>query len=506
MISMSRLAPSRIKKLVVLAAVLVFVPLSGSGSKQQVGASTNGRIAYTSPDTSSYLQIHTVNTDGTDDEQLTTDAYAHWYPSYSPDGTKIAFVGQLPPSGDDQIIVMNADGTNQVTITTAANTVNETPAWSPDGTKIAYARGPDDYSTPYVLYISNADGTNPTAVTDGTSYSVSPSWNADGSKLAYTCGGQICSISKDGTNNTVLTSGSSSHTSPSFSPDGTQIAYINIATGYVQTIIVMNADGSSPHTINTGGTSNDHVSWSPDGTKLVYDDQDTTQGITRIYYINLDGTGRTVVSPDNQYAIVPTWQPIPTIDVDGDGIASSIEAAAPNNGDANGDGIADKNQANVSSFVNPVTNNYVSVQSNCTTNSTVSAMAVPGSYKDAAFGYPAGLLNFSLTCGAPGTTATVTQYFYGLPASATMVLRKYNNTTHTYATVPGATISTITLGGKIAARATYQITDGSSIDQDAARNGVIIDPVGLALPSVGAPNTGLGGSVVLPWLSAAPSL
>jgi hypothetical protein len=87
-----------------------------------------------------------------------------------------------------------------------------------------------------------------------------------------------------------------------------------------------------------------------------------------------------------------------------------------------------------------------------------------------------------------------------------MVLRKYNNITHAYATVTSTTISTVTLSGKVATKVSYKITDGGSLDQDGATNGVIIDPVGLADPSVGAPNTGLGGSVILSWLAAAPSL
>jgi TolB protein len=507
---MSRFAflrTSRISKLVFVFAVLCVLAASGSAPAQKVEAASNGRIAYTSPDGSSNFQIHTVKTDGSDDKQLTNTAYSNFFPGYSPDGTQIVYVAQLPPSGNPQIVTMNADGTNPVAITTDDTTASETPAWSPDGSKIAFAKAPADYSTTFRIYTANADGSNPTALTDGTGYAVSPSWKNDGTKLAYVCDGdQICVMDADGAHNMQLTSGSSNHTSPSFSPDGTQIAYINIATGYVQTIIVMNADGSNPHTISTSTTDADHVSWSPDGTKLLFDASDATQGVTRIYYINLDGTGETVVSPDNQFAFVSAWQPLPAADADGDSVASAVESAGPNNGDANGDGVADKNQANITSFVNPVTGNYVSLQSTCATNGAVSAMAAPTAYTDKAFSYPAGLLNFSLTCGAPGATATVTQYYYGVPASATMVLRKYNNTTHAYATVTGTTVNTVTLGGKVAAKVSYQITDGGLLDQDGSSNGVIIDPVGVALPSVGAPSTGRGGTVVLPWVSAAPSL
>jgi len=504
---MNRLAPRNIVKLFFIFAALSIYIASTSTPNQHVAAATNGRIAYASPDDSSDLQIHSVNIDGSDDKQLTNDPYMHFFPRYSPDGSQLVFAAAPPPSGNLRIVTMNTDGSNHVTITNDDGFFNYMPAWSPDGSKIAFSRAPDDFSSSFALYTIHPDGTNLTAITDGTASSTSPSWNNDSSKLTYVCDdGQICTVNSDGTNNTQVTNDVSNHTSPSFSPDGTQIAYIEIATGYVQTIKVMNTDGSNPHTISTGGTMNDDVSWSPDGTKLLYDRLDASQSIQRIYYINLDGTGETVVSPDNQVGYIPAWQPIPATDTDGDGVASAIEAAGPNSGDGNGDGTADKNQANVTSFLSPITSTYVSLQSTCATNGAVSAMAVPALYKDAAFSYPAGLLNFSLNCSTPGATATVTQYFHGLQSSPTMVLRKYNNTTHAYATVVGAMIGAVPLGGTMAVKASYPITDGSSLDQDGAINGVIIDPVGLASPSVGAPNTGFGGNSLLSWLSAAPSL
>ena len=61
------------------------------------------------------------------------------YPSYSPDGTQIAFRGDLDlvePSGDEEIYVMNADGTNVRQLTSNAD-FDSAPSWSPDGKRIA---------------------------------------------------------------------------------------------------------------------------------------------------------------------------------------------------------------------------------------------------------------------------------------------------------------------------------------------------------------------------------
>ena len=181
---------------------------------------------------------------------------------------------------------------------------------------------------------------------------------------------------------------------------------------------------------------------------------------------------------------------------DNDGVITTDENNAPNDGDANGDGFPDSWQANVTSMVDPVSNKYVSLQTDgCTSNSSVGATldSALGS-SDSRFTYPAGLLHFTITCSTPGATATVTQYYYGVNPSG-LVLRKYNDTTKAYTTVSGATISSITIGDQQATKVVYQITDGGPLDEDGAANGTIVDPVGLASAASsstpGAPNTGL---------------
>ena len=59
------------------------------------------------------------------------------YPSWSPDGTKLAFASDR--SGSWQVYVMNADGSGVVQLTSGGNHIQ--PAWSPDGSKIAFVTG-----------------------------------------------------------------------------------------------------------------------------------------------------------------------------------------------------------------------------------------------------------------------------------------------------------------------------------------------------------------------------
>ena len=59
-------------------------------------------------------------------------------------------------------------------------------------------------------------------------------------------------------------------------------------------------------------------------------------------------------------------------DSDSDGIPDTVENSSPNSGDANNDVTPDSTQANVASYVNPVTNSYVVLQtsSECSITAT----------------------------------------------------------------------------------------------------------------------------------------
>lgn len=177
--------------------------------------------------------------------------------------------------------------------------------------------------------------------------------------------------------------------------------------------------------------------------------------------------------------------------VPNNGIADGVEDAAPNNGDANDDGTADSQQGNVGSFVDTQTNHYVSVAapSACTLSALSTASDAAQAAADTGYTYPAGLANYTASCGTNGYTADITMYFYGVSGQG-MILRKYNPTTERYSTVP-ATITQVTIGGQTAAKVEYQVVDGGPLDADGTANGVIVDPVGLAeADTSGASNAG----------------
>ena len=101
-------------------------------------------------------------------------------PELSPDGTQ--FVYCLSRHTQDDIVIVNRDGTNQRDLTNDA-AFDRYPRWSPDGKRIAFV---SDRSGVYEIWTIDADGTNLQQITflgkEGTSF---PIWSPDGQRLIY---------------------------------------------------------------------------------------------------------------------------------------------------------------------------------------------------------------------------------------------------------------------------------------------------------------------------------
>lgn len=112
---------------------------------------------------------------------------------------RIAFVSDR--DGNDEIYLMDADGTNLVNLTNHPAD-DRAPAWSPDGLRIAFASNRDGNDE---IHVMEADGTNVINLTNHPANDAEPSWSPDGHSIAFTSDGGVFAMDADGTNRLRLT-------------------------------------------------------------------------------------------------------------------------------------------------------------------------------------------------------------------------------------------------------------------------------------------------------------
>jgi WD40-like Beta Propeller Repeat len=166
------------------------------------GISPNGNEVVFMKQTSTAQDLWTVGINGGAQTDLTNTPFptapgANTHSDeccgeYSPDGTKIVYANGFnsdPAQAEsNDIWVMNSNGTDQHGLTGPHDYPIQDvgPSWSPDGTKIAFARtGTEDGSDG--LYIMDSDGTNLTPIMNGPSHvtGYGTTWSPDGTEIAY---------------------------------------------------------------------------------------------------------------------------------------------------------------------------------------------------------------------------------------------------------------------------------------------------------------------------------
>jgi Tol biopolymer transport system component len=88
-----------------------------------------------------WRDVHLLHLESRVLQRLTVDPANGMYPSWSPDGGRIAFMSWR--NGPTELFTMNADGTDQTRLVTMPQGSAIDPRWSPDGRRIAFVHVPE---------------------------------------------------------------------------------------------------------------------------------------------------------------------------------------------------------------------------------------------------------------------------------------------------------------------------------------------------------------------------
>ena len=249
------------------------------------------------------FELLSVSRDATGAERLTENASFDFYPAWSPDGRRIAFLSDAGRTDADvsghrlSLFTMSADGTDvRSVLDNEFMVLHQPPQWSPDGRHLAVVRyreveigwAVQISKSGRELWVIGADGTDPQRLAGDVVSSLS--WSPDGRRLAYARADAdavaLFTVAVDGTDERRIGEirhwrGSRSGSEPAeawidtvaWSPDGTRILMrsddqhqtlvVNLESG--QTTEIGIARRHSPDGSFEGVRA---AAWSPDGSRI----------------------------------------------------------------------------------------------------------------------------------------------------------------------------------------------------------------------------------------------
>jgi Tol biopolymer transport system component len=299
---------------------------SGPGDDFAPAWSPDGRLIAFVSTRDGHAGIYVMNPDGSNQTRIVSSGLSPVV--WSPDSARIAYIrGSYfswedgPPHGE--VLIVSADGSGAARST--SQIAWSAPSWSPDGTRLAFS-GPGPNRRGEAIYTMSADSPEETRLNTpldffqgplGDVTTKDPSWSPDGERIAFSSfrdgNYEIFVMTADGSSSSPLTQSPQDEWLPVWSPSGNSIAYSHeSAEPFHSDLFVMKADGTIQHRVRRNdGLAVESIVWGPNGyiayTSLMWLMPFLGEGSKGLYVVREDGS-RSVRLSEHTLS-PPSWSP-----------------------------------------------------------------------------------------------------------------------------------------------------------------------------------------------------
>lgn len=291
-----------------------------------------GKIVFASNRNNDTMQLWQMDSDGSNEKQLTFIADGACQPDWSPDGTKLTFISPCLTKREvydgSKIFILDFMNENEITpLPLPTNPRGDfDPTWSPDGNKIAFASlrpgtDPETKEQLIHLFIYDFIDNSLKEITNERWKDRYPSWSSDGSQLAF--------VRKVASNEIWImdintqypirfaSSNNTYNTYPVWSNDDKMIFFTQQSSDrglpYFVGKLIKDIDSSVEFRIPPVGQNPiipaAQQNLSPDGEWFVYESWPDGENHD-IYIATINGANQTRLTENDSFDFSPVWQPL----------------------------------------------------------------------------------------------------------------------------------------------------------------------------------------------------